>query len=37
MEEHGLNGLGWVFMICSIVGVWTLAIFCYKKLLFDDE
>jgi hypothetical protein len=36
MEEHGLNTLGWIFMICSIAGVWTLAIVCYKKLLFDD-
>lgn len=32
----GLTGLGWVFMICSIGGVWALAIFCYKKLLFDN-
>ena len=31
-----LAGLGWVFMIASIAGVWLLAIFCYKKLLFED-
>jgi hypothetical protein len=35
--ESGLTGLGWVFMIASIGGVWALAIFCYKKLLFDDD
>ena len=32
----GLTSLGWMFMICSIGGVWALAIFCYKKLLFED-
>lgn len=31
-----LAGLGWIFMIASIAGVWALAIFCYKKLLFED-
>lgn len=34
--SSGLTGLGWAFMICSITGVWALAIFCYKKLLFED-
>ena len=32
-----LGGLGWVFMFLSIGGVWALAIFCYKKLLFDGD
>ena len=35
-RDFRLNSLGWIFMICSLVGVWALAIFCYKKLLFDS-
>lgn len=31
-----LNTLGWIFMIASLTGVWGFAIFCYKKLLFDE-
>lgn len=32
-----LRGVGWLFMIMSILGVWTLLVVCYKKLLFDDD
>ena len=32
-----LRGVGWLFMIMSILGVWTLLIVCYKKLLFDGD
>lgn len=27
---------GWIFLIISITGVWSLAGFCYWKLLSDD-
>ncbi len=36
-RDYNLSSLGWVFMLASIAGVWLLAIFCYKKLLFDAE
>lgn len=32
-----LNALGWVFMLASLAFVWGLAIYCYKRLLFDVE
>lgn len=32
-----MTATGWVFLILSITGVWSLAIFCYYKLLFEDE
>ena len=36
-RDYNLSSLGWVFMLASIAGVWLLAIFCYKKLLFDAD
>ena len=28
-----MTTLGWIFMIVSVGGVWTLAIWCYLKVL----
>lgn len=36
VKDYGLNTLGMILMLFSIGTVWALAIFCYKKLLFDS-
>jgi hypothetical protein len=37
VKHYGLSTLGMLLMLFSIGTVWVLAIFCYKKLLFDDN
>lgn len=32
-----MSSAGWMLLICSLVGVWSLAGFCYYKLLFEDD
>jgi hypothetical protein len=36
VKDYSLNTLGMLLMGLSIISVWALAIFCYKKLLFDS-
>ena len=36
VRDYSLNTLGMLLMLLSIASVWLLAIFCYKKLLFDS-
>lgn len=36
VKDYNLNTLGMLLMGFSIISVWALAIFCYKKLLFDS-
>ena len=36
VKDYKLNTLGMLLMGFSIISVWALAIFCYKKLLFDS-
>lgn len=36
VKDYTLNTLGLILMALSIFTVWALAIFCYKKLLFDS-
>jgi hypothetical protein len=36
VRDYSLNTLGMLLMVLSIASVWLLAIFCYKKLLFDS-
>ena len=36
VKDYNLNTLGMLLMGLSIFSVWALAIFCYKKLLFDS-
>lgn len=36
VKDYNLNTLGMLLMGLSIFSVWALAIYCYKKLLFDS-